>query len=337
MPTFTKLKKTQDFYDEVVAKTTELGAWQDGVNSDAWTKFALDIILRIETEFKIYEQESTAYFSWLDPKLAKCKQLAADSLTLVSALGKGWSDATYKLLEATKVDLETVLGEISTTRAAMANHQGFRGNLGFDAKSGAAPRLEKYEAIFKAKRKVFIDKNEATVIKIDKAKAEYRARIDNAIALAKKYQAQSGRQIVIASDELTAIKKDVLEWQNLQSAKYTEINKAIKKVEDFLTDVTAKPKSASKQSFISVRTNFPVIKKNVDAAKANLNTDVKRFAAVKGGLGNQIYDKKLLDQKLVKDVEGGLEKLKESIKKMGDTIVKDLEAKISKVEKKLLG
>jgi hypothetical protein len=336
-PTFTKLARTQDFYDEYVKKRTELGVWQDGVNSDPWSKYALDLVMRIEKVYAVYEKESKDYFTWLDQKLANCKSLSAESVTLAGALGQNFDDTKFARLNTVKQLMDADLAEIAQVRQDMRNHQGFRGNLGFDTKDGAPLRLEKYEEVFKAKRKVFIDQNEATGIKIDKARNEYTTRVTNAITLATKYKTQAGKEIVVAHDELMALKTELAAWHDMKSAKNQGIVGAIKKVEDFLKDAEAKPKTVTKASFASVRTNFPTLKKAVDAARANLNTDLKRFEAIKSGLGAALYDKKVLDQKLVKDVEGGFLKWKEILKGLTESKTKELEVKISKLEKKLLG
>ena len=175
----------------------------------------------IEGQFKIYEAESTAYFNWLETKLAEAKLQTANAIKIAGALAAKFDPAEFGKLTQIKVTVDGIVKDISDERKKLVAHQGFRGNLGLKTSAGAPPRLELYEEVFKKKRKVQIDKNDALNPKIDKAKDEYTKRVDAAIQLAEKYRNASGKVLVTAHTDLTEMAKTVKEWLNLKSANYT--------------------------------------------------------------------------------------------------------------------
>jgi hypothetical protein len=334
MVTFTKVLDTNSLKPEVDKAIKDWGPASESKNQAEWDAFSSQLKARVAKDLKVFATEQVAFASEMEPLLKACSDMTGNALLLSTRFAKEPGATTQRMkfkeqFDATEALFKRKMGEAQALRTGLVAHQGFRENL-FEAKvvPHLTGELQQLNGTFSGIRKKCIDKSDELSKKFQKARDEYTERWAQASKRIADTEKAPNSQIVQASSELDELKKLLAEWKDQKSAKWAKVKAQRDNLDPGLKNPTA-------ATLPGLRLRLPVLEAAINTIKANLNTDYKRLEALQMILGDDLKDKKLLDQKLVSEVSKGFEAVRSEVKDLQQNCVKAYGEKIDKAEKKL--
>lgn len=334
MVTCTQLLKTQDIYDTVQQAIKAHGAWSaQSPKAAEWNQLSDQLVIRLEKDLRIFEKEEAQAIAWMAEAIKNCQQMCDEARAISVTVTK----EPWKLLaEKARMDqirklFDTKIAGLAAARVELKNHQGFRGNLGLP--DGTSDKLLRYQELFTTRRKVWIDKLNASSLAEEKAKTEYVARFDQAQKLVAESAKGGDQKLRTMHNELEQLRDLLANWKDDSSANYAEINKQKKKMDNYIDNLSAN--NANADTVKATRLGLKPLEDAINATKARLNTDYKRLESIFEVMGKALKDSRQLDQKLVASVSEGFADVRKTFQTLYADLEKAYEKRIKEGEKKL--